>query len=204
MNKNTIAILGALMLFGVGCRSVAPGAQPKPETSQALEYQYTCTSGPRAPALFGKAFDNDFKLAGWQTTDSSDVQVCVRTSDVIDEALIITLGPACDVKRAVGCDHVGIFDARMKPQKIEPLAFIETSEMYGISAFNKIIAWGADSLTYRASGLWADGGCTEEVVKETYVYQDRKVDLTSNNASRESVTKTCFQTSCSDKTLKCE
>lgn len=212
--------LGVLILFGVGYAIVAglnarrgapqtpapiknPAQQPTVNAPNATEYQFTCYKGPDAPSRFRTAIDGDLKIGGWTTTDNADVHVCVRTDVTTGEALVVSLGPWCDVKRSIGCGHVGIFLAQLDPKRIDPLAFIKTSEMYGMSVYNKILAWGKNTLSYRANGMFPDGGCTEDDITETYAQQDRIVDLTSERADRESVVRSCYRTSCSDATLRC-
>lgn len=210
-----------LVLFGAGCVAKQVNTLPTQSSSSTSKesfhaqenwiptasgksYAFSCTPGSKAPKGY-RFFNDELKKGGWQTLDDSDTQVCVRSSESTDEALIIALGPWCDVKRAIGCDHVGIFDAILGPQRsLQPIALIETSELYGTSVFNKIVFWNYSTLVYRANGTFPDGGCTEQVVKDTYAEQDRVVNISSQKDDRESVLQTCYLTSCSNKTLRCK
>ncbi len=196
MNKGIIIALGTFVLLGAGCVTTAP--------TTPVGYTFTCYQGPKTPSEFRVAIDGDLKKAGWETTDSSYTQVCVRTDGATKEALVITLGPTCDITQSIGCEKIGILISELEPQRTDILALISTSEMYGMSLFDSILSWNQNALSYRVNGEFPDGGCTEKDVKETYAQQDRVVDLTSERQDRESVTQTCHQTSCSDATLQCK
>ena len=91
------------------------------------------------------------------------------------------------------CDTAALILADTKAKALRVLATEETSEMFSSKAIEAVTSWTPTTVTYKAAGLFADGGCDPKAIVNQPAYTEKTINLADGSIK---ITKACYYKSC--------